>query len=282
MAGPSRRARARGTRRPTGWKSKSSAASRSPARSCSSTMPTIQSICSTPRAPGFFRGHLPGADRGRCRGDGDRCCQGVEEQTIKLLEVCRLRATPIITCQQDGPRSSRAAGAARGNRIGTSNRLCAGQLADRHGQRFRGVFGQVHERACCGSLPVKSASPIRKTASGSRASNPRLDEPFGRGPALRHDVDLIRHASTPFDLRIPRASIAGLLRLGNQQFQRAGNPAGADRGRRAAAARRRIACRAAGGSAVFRVRVQDPGQYGSEASRSHRFSAFARGAIGQR
>jgi peptide chain release factor 3 len=30
-------------------------------------------------------------------GDGDRRGKGVEAQTIKLLEVCRLRATPIIT-----------------------------------------------------------------------------------------------------------------------------------------------------------------------------------------
>src|SRR5260370_19105951 len=52
--------------------------------------------------PGFQRGHLPHPDRGRQRGDGDRRRRprypgGIEEQTRKLFEVCRLRDVPIIT-----------------------------------------------------------------------------------------------------------------------------------------------------------------------------------------
>jgi len=51
--------------------------------------------------PGFQRGHLSHPDRGRQRGDGGRRRQGfrggIEEQTRKLFEVCRLRDVPIIT-----------------------------------------------------------------------------------------------------------------------------------------------------------------------------------------
>src|SRR5260370_20312211 len=54
------------------------------------------------RPPGFQRGHLPHPDRGRQRGDGARRRPqwrqgGIEEQTRKLFEVCRLRDEPIIT-----------------------------------------------------------------------------------------------------------------------------------------------------------------------------------------
>src|SRR5450631_819901 len=71
--------------------------------------------------------------------------KGVEAQTIKLLEVCRLRATPIIT------------------------------------------------------FVNKMDREVRETVEG--LSNPRLDELFpDETEALRHDVELIRNASSPFDL----------------------------------------------------------------------------------
>jgi peptide chain release factor 3 len=53
-------------------------------------------------ALGFQRGHLPHPDCGRQRGVGARRRRqryqgGIEEQTRKLFEVCRLRDVPIIT-----------------------------------------------------------------------------------------------------------------------------------------------------------------------------------------
>src|ERR1700730_2699700 len=52
--------------------------------------------------PGFRRGHLPQSDRGRQGGDGARRHPqwrqgGIEEQTRKLFEGCRLRDAPILT-----------------------------------------------------------------------------------------------------------------------------------------------------------------------------------------
>jgi small GTP-binding protein len=55
------------------------------------------------------------------------CTKGVEQRTIKLMDVCRLR---------DGwAGTDRSAGR---NRISTEDRLFAGNLADRHGTFFEG------------------------------------------------------------------------------------------------------------------------------------------------
>jgi peptide chain release factor 3 len=55
------------------------------------------SICSTPRPQGFFRRHyrvLTAVDAALMVIDA---ANGVEAQTLRLLEVCRSRGTPIIT-----------------------------------------------------------------------------------------------------------------------------------------------------------------------------------------
>ena len=71
--------------------------------------------------------------------------KGVEAQTIKLLEVCRLRDTPIITFINKMDREVREPlDAARGDRVGAGDRLRAGDLADRHGQ---GVSRRVRPAA---------------------------------------------------------------------------------------------------------------------------------------
>jgi hypothetical protein len=60
------------------------------------------STCSTRRATGIQREHVLHPDRGRQRGDGARHrlqwhLGGIEQQTRKVFEVCRLRDMPIIT-----------------------------------------------------------------------------------------------------------------------------------------------------------------------------------------
>ena len=92
-------------------------------------------LLDTPGPPGFLRGHLSRADRGRRRGDGDRRRQGrrgADDQAARSLPAARHADHHVR--QQDGPRGARAARAARGNRVGADDRLRAGQLADRHGQ----------------------------------------------------------------------------------------------------------------------------------------------------
>ena len=63
--------------------------------------------------------------------------KGVEAQTIKLLEVCRLRATPIITFVNKMDREVREPFALLEEIESVlGDRLRAGELADRHGQEL--------------------------------------------------------------------------------------------------------------------------------------------------
>ncbi len=67
------------------------------------------------------------------------CAKGVEERTIKLMEVCRLRDTPIMTFVNKLDRDGREPiDAARRDRGRAEDRLRAGDLADRHGPRPAG------------------------------------------------------------------------------------------------------------------------------------------------
>ncbi len=73
--------------------------------------------------------------------------KGVEEQTIKLLEVCRLRNTPIITFINKMDREVREpAGTAGRDRVRAEDPLRAGDLADRHGQALPGRVPPAERR----------------------------------------------------------------------------------------------------------------------------------------
>jgi len=62
--------------------------------------------------------------------------KGVEARTIKLMEVCRMRTTPIITFINKLDRDGRD-GTARRGRGRAQDRLRAGDLAAGHGARLR-------------------------------------------------------------------------------------------------------------------------------------------------
>jgi peptide chain release factor 3 len=126
--------------------------------------------------------------------------KGVEERTIKLLEVCRLRATPIITFVNKLDREVREPLALLEEIESVLAIDCAPVTWPLGmGKTFRGVFHLLHDRL------------LRFTPGGERLSddvelidgldNPRLDALFPDEVApLRHDVDLIRSASHPFDV----------------------------------------------------------------------------------
>ena len=171
--------------------------------------------------------------------------KGVEAQTIKLLEVCRLRDTPIITFVNKMDREVREPLALLEEIESVlGDRLRADHLADRHGQ---GVSRRVRPAAttgCCASRRARSGvSDDTELIEG--LDNPRLDELFpDEMAAVRHDVELLRSASPPFDLDefLAGEQTPVFFGSGDQQLRRAGDPAGADRmGAAAAAARRRHA-----------------------------------------
>ncbi|MEO8674108.1 MAG: GTP-binding protein, partial [Casimicrobiaceae bacterium] len=126
--------------------------------------------------------------------------KGVEERTIKLLEVCRLRSTPIITFVNKMDREVREPFALQEEIEAVLNIDCAPVTWPvGMGKRFRGVFDLRNDRLKRFTPGEERVSDDAELIEGLH--NPRLDELFpDEMPELRHDVELIRDASHPFDL----------------------------------------------------------------------------------
>jgi peptide chain release factor 3 len=126
--------------------------------------------------------------------------KGVEAQTIKLLEVCRLRATPIITFVNKMDREVREPVALLEEIESVLKIDCAPiTWPIGMGKTFRGVFDLRHDRLVRFTPGEERRHDDSELIEG--LDNPRLAELFpGEMPALHRDVDLIRGASTPFDL----------------------------------------------------------------------------------
>ena len=126
--------------------------------------------------------------------------KGVEAQTIKLLEVCRLRNTPIITFVNKMDREVREPLALLEEIESVLKIDCAPiTWPIGMGKAFRGVFDLRHDRLVRFTPGEERRHDDSELIEG--LANPRLDALFpGEVGALRHDVDLIRSASSPFDL----------------------------------------------------------------------------------
>src|SRR5438876_5417387 len=126
--------------------------------------------------------------------------KGVESQTIKLLDVCRLRATPIITFINKLDREVREPVAFLEEIEAVLKIDCAPvSWPIGMGKRFRGVFDLRRDRLIRFTPGEERRSAADELIEG--LDNPRLDQLFpDEMPALRHDVELIRSASHPFDL----------------------------------------------------------------------------------
>ncbi|MGI8895832.1 MAG: peptide chain release factor 3 [Casimicrobiaceae bacterium] len=131
--------------------------------------------------------------------------KGVEAQTIKLLEVCRLRSTPIITFVNKMDREVREPLSLLEEIESVLQIDCAPvSWPIGMGKSFRGVFDLLHDR-------LKRFTPGEERVSDDTElieglANPRLAALFPHETEiLRHDVELIRAASSPFDLSAFRA-----------------------------------------------------------------------------
>ena len=131
--------------------------------------------------------------------------KGVEVQTLKLLEVCRLRNTPIITFVNKMDREVRAPLALLEEIEAALKIECAPiSWPIGMGKSFRGVYHLLQDRV------------LRFTAGGEKRTdveliegldNAQLDTLFpDEVTSLRADVALIRDASMPFD---PQQFLAG-------------------------------------------------------------------------
>ena len=109
---------------------------------------------------GLLRGHLPHADRGRFRRDGDRRRQGhrgAHPQAVRGLPPARHPDRHLH--QQDGPRKPRSVRPARRDREDAGARHHAGELAGRPRPRFRRHLRS--RAAACGCSKATPARPAR-------------------------------------------------------------------------------------------------------------------------
>ncbi|MCS6786181.1 MAG: peptide chain release factor 3 [Thiobacillaceae bacterium] len=126
--------------------------------------------------------------------------KGVEAQTVKLLEVCRLRATPIITFVNKLDREVRPPVEIIEEIEAVLRIDCAPVTWPiGSGKAFRGVYHLLHDHTLLFTPGEAHAQGAVERITGLH--DPELDRrfPMEVGP-LRAEVELIRAASHPFDI----------------------------------------------------------------------------------
>jgi len=126
--------------------------------------------------------------------------KGVEERTIKLMEVCRLRDTPIMTFINKLDRESRDPIELL-DEVETVLKIRCAPITwpIGSGKRFKGVFHLLEN-----SVHLFSATHGGKVQQGKvirGLDNPLLDEVLGGQAAeLREEIELVKGASNEFDM----------------------------------------------------------------------------------
>lgn len=127
--------------------------------------------------------------------------KGVEPQTRKLFEICRLRDTPIITfvnkLDREGLSPLDLLHKIEGD---LALECCPMTWPIGMGKNFKGVYHLVEN-----SLHLYSATHKGKIQKGvfiKGLDDPLLDQNLGReADVLREEVELLHEASTPFELK---------------------------------------------------------------------------------
>ena len=124
--------------------------------------------------------------------------KGVEAQTLKLLDVCRLRNTPIITFVNKMDREVRSPLSLLQEIEAALKIECAPiSWPIGMGKTFRGVYHLLEDRLLRFTPGQEKRGSVEEIHG---LENPQLDALFPDEVAsLRADVGLIREASTPFD-----------------------------------------------------------------------------------
>ncbi len=125
--------------------------------------------------------------------------KGVEVQTIKLLDVCRMRNTPIITFINKMDREVREPFELLEEIESVLKIECAPVTWPLGmGKAFRGVYHLQNDEVLRFAPGEERRSEAERIAG---LNNPVLDESYPMEvPKLREDVSLIQEASPPFDL----------------------------------------------------------------------------------
>jgi len=130
--------------------------------------------------------------------------KGVEERTIKLMEVCRLRATPILTFINKLDREGRDPMELLDEVESVLRIQCAPiTWPIGMGKRLKGVFDLRSDTTHIFSAQHGGRIVAGETLQG--LDNPRLDELVGdQAEELRAEIELVRGASHPLDLNAYR------------------------------------------------------------------------------
>jgi peptide chain release factor 3 len=125
--------------------------------------------------------------------------RGVESRTVKLMEVCRLRDTPIITFVNKLDRESRSPIDLMDEIEDVLGIGCAPVTWPiGSGKRFRGVYHLVHDQVHF--FTPTHGGRIKTGEIVSGLDNPMLDEVVGdQADELREEIELIKGASHSFD-----------------------------------------------------------------------------------
>ncbi len=134
--------------------------------------------------------------------------KGVEDRTIKLMEVCRLRTTPILTFINKLDREGREPIELLDEVENVLNIQCAPMTWPiGMGKRFKGVFhlykNEIHLFSAQHGGKIAAAEVIQGL------DNPKLDQLLGQqAQELRDEIELVKGASHEFNLA---AYLAGTL-----------------------------------------------------------------------
>ncbi|MDB5773491.1 MAG: peptide chain release factor 3 [Burkholderia sp.] len=126
--------------------------------------------------------------------------KGVEEQTIKLLNVCRMRATPILTFMNKMDRETRDPLELLDEVESVLKIQCAPVTWPiGMGKAFRGVYHLLRDEILLFKAGSERADQEFEVVKG--IDNPRLAEMFPQEiEQLKMEVELVHGASHPFDL----------------------------------------------------------------------------------
>lgn len=128
--------------------------------------------------------------------------KGVEERTVKLMEVTRLRDTPIITFMNKLDRDTRDPIDVMDEVESVLNIMCAPiTWPIGMGKEFKGVYNLYDDEVILYSTGQGHTIQERRVIKG--LDNPDFDKEVGAfADDFREEIELVRGASNPFDLEM--------------------------------------------------------------------------------
>ena len=144
--------------------------------------------------------------------------KGVEQQTLRLMEVCRMRKTPIIVFVNKLDRPSQETF----DLLDTIEKelkiaACPLSLPIGNGNTFQGVYDVFHSQLALFRPNIQSAQKAEKITS---LSDPAFDEHIGETAAnrLREEMDLVTGVYPEFDLSAYRQATLAPVFFGSALY----------------------------------------------------------------